>query len=309
LVKKFWLVAFLICSSIFILNYLLEQIAHVSKPLYFSWIFFFLTIFLTILFWITASFTWKYLLLITSNVSISLFQGFSQLVLVSVGKYIPGKIWGMIARGAQLKELKIDVKKIFVISIQEQILLIHASVVVSSITIVFLIETKWIYILIIIILLSGFIGRYIQLFLIKTYNFLMNYFEKNILEIEEIITQRNYLRLLIFYMMIWILSGCIFSGIYFIFMTQNEFNLTIIVWLILANTISITVGFFAFFTPAGIGVRESISSIILSQIMPLEQAIFLSLLFRMWTVLTELGLGVIIGYLLGKNIFKKTSIK
>jgi len=261
----------------------------------------------TILFWITASFTWRYLLLITCNASISLFQSFSQLVLVSVGKYIPGKIWGMIARGTQLKELGIDVKKIFVISIQEQILLIHASVIVSSISIIFLIETNWTYLLMIVILLSGFIGRYIQLFLIAAYNFLMNFFKKNILEVKEIITQQNYLRLLIFYMMIWILSGCIFSGIYFTI--QNEFNLTIIVWIILANTISITLGFFAFFAPAGIGVRESISSIILSQVMPLEQAIFLSLLFRFWTVLIELSLGVIIGYLLGKNIFKKYSVK
>ncbi|MFK5969751.1 MAG: hypothetical protein QM487_06475 [Candidatus Marithrix sp.] len=228
---------------------------------------------------------------------------------MSVGKYIPGKIWGMIARGTQLKELGIDVKKIFVISIQEQILLIHASVIVSSISIIFLIETNWTCLLMIVILLSGFIGKYIQQFLIAVYNFLMNYLKKNVLEVKEIITQQNYLRLLIFYMMIWILSGWIFSGIYFIFITQNELNLTIIVWMILANTIGITVGFFALFAPAGIGVRESISSIVLSQVMPLEQAIFLSLLFRFWAVLTELSLGMIIGYLLGKNIFKKSSIK
>ncbi|HHB93347.1 MAG TPA: hypothetical protein ENK59_09080 [Thioploca sp.] len=309
LVKKFWLVIFMICSFIFILNYLLEQAVHISKPLYFSWIFFFSMILFTILFWITASFTWKYLLSITCNVYITLFQSFSQLVLVSIGKYIPGKIWGIIARGTQLKKLGIDVKKIFVTSIQEQILLIHASVIISSISIIFLIETNWAYLLMIIILLSGFIGKYIQRFLIATYNLLMNYLKKNIIEVKEIITQQNYLSLLVFYMMIWILSGLIFSGIYFVFITQNELNLTIIVWMILANTISITLGFFALFAPAGIGVRESVSSIILSQIMPLEQAIFLSLLFRFWIVLTELSLGMIIGYLLGKNIFKKHSVE
>jgi hypothetical protein len=92
-------------------------------------------------------------------------------------------------------------------------------------------------------------------------------------------------------------------------MTQNEFSLKIIAWMILANTIGITVGFFALFAPAGIGVRESVSSLVLSQVMPLEQAIFLSLLFRLWTVFTELSSGIIVGYILGKNIFKKQPIK
>ena len=308
-VKKFWLIVFLICSLVFLLNYFLEQATLVSKPLYFSWIFFLLTVSIHILFWILASFIWKYLLFITYDISISSFQSFSQLVLVSIGKYMPGKIWGMIARGTQLKELGLDVKGIFIITFQEQILLLHASAVVSAILIAFLIETKWAYGLISIALLSMLVGRYVQFLFVKLYNFLISNLTKNTLEIQKIITQHNYINLLIAYMMLWILSGCIFSGIYFIFITQSEFSLTMMAWMILANTIGITVGLFALFAPAGIGVRESVSSIILSQVMPLEQAIFLSLLFRFWTVLTELSLGIIVGYFFGKNIFKKSSIE
>ncbi|MDM8562965.1 hypothetical protein QUF54_06395, partial [Candidatus Marithioploca araucensis] len=88
-----------------------------------------------------SSFTWKYLLLMVGNVFISPFQSFSQLVFVSIGKYMPGKVWGMVARGTQLKELGIDIRGIFLISIQEQMLLLHASAVVSAILIGFLIET------------------------------------------------------------------------------------------------------------------------------------------------------------------------
>ncbi len=216
---------------------------------------------------------------------------------------MPGKIWGMIARGTQLKEFGLNVKEIFIITFQEQILLLHASAIVSTILFAFLIE--WGYALISIALLSMLVGRHVQLLFVKLYNFLISNLTKNTLEIQKIITQHNYVNLLIAYMMLWILSGCIFSGIYFIFITESEFSLTMMAWMILANTISITVGLFALFAPAGIGVRESVSSVILSQVMPLEQAIFLSLLFRIWTVLTELGLGIVVGYFLGKNIFKK----
>jgi len=309
LIKKFWLIVFLISSLVFLLHYFLEQATLVSKPLYFSWKFFLLTVLVHIVFWILSSFTWKYLLLMVDNVSISPLQSFSQLVLVSIGKYMPGKVWGMVARGTQLKELGINIKGILLITIQEQMLLLHASAVVSAILIGFLIETTWAYGLMSVAVLSVLVGRRIQLLFITLFDRLMSHLKKDKLNIKRTITQRHYFSLLIAYIMTWILAGCIFSGLYFTFMTQNEFSLKIIAWMILANTIGITVGFFALFAPAGIGVRESISSLVLSQVMPLEQAIFLSLLFRLWTVLTELSSGIIVGYILGKNIFKKQPIK
>jgi len=305
LVKKFWLIVFLISSLVFLLHYFIEQATLVSKPLYFSSKFFLLTVLVHIVFWILSSLTWKYLLLMVCNVSISPFQSFSQLVLVSIGKYMPGKVWGMVARGTQLKERGIDIKGIFLLTIQEQMLLLHASAIVSAILIGFLIETTWAYGLMTVAVLSVLAGRRIQILFITLFDRLMSHLKKDKLNIKKTITQRHYLSLLMAYMMIWILAGCIFSGLYFTFMTQNEFSLNIIAWLILANTIGITIGFFALFAPAGIGVRESISSLVLSQVMPLEQAIFLSLLFRLWTVLTELSSGIIVGYLLGKNILKQ----
>jgi len=303
LLKKFWLIVFLIGSLVFLVDYFLEQANLVTKPLYFTWQFLLMTILAHILFWILSSFIWKYLLLTIYNVFISPFQSFSQLVFVSIGKYMPGKIWGMVARGTQLKEFGINVKEIFFITLQEQILMLHAGSVISAILIGFLIAKTWAYGLMIAAILSVLVGRRMQILFITLLDYLISNLTKP--DPKKTITQQQYFSLLIAYIMLWILIGWVFTGLYFTFVTQDDFSIKIMAWMILANTVGIMVGFLALFAPAGIGVRESISSIILSQIIPLEQAIFLSLLFRLWTVVTELGLGIIVGYILGKNIFKK----
>jgi glycosyltransferase 2 family protein len=302
--KKFWLILFLTSSLIFLLHYFLEQATLVSTPHYFVLRFFVLTILVHSFFWMLSSFAWQYLLLISCQLKISLFQSFSQLIFVSIGKYMPGKVWGMVARGGQLKALGLDIKSIFLISFQEQILILHASAIVSALLIGFLMQTIWGYGLMAIALFSLFLGKPIQIVFVILFNYLMKHLKKEQLNLKQTITQKHYLSLLMIYMMTWILAGCIFSGLYLTFITPNELNLNLITWMILANTIGITVGFFAFFAPAGIGVRESVSSLVLSQVMPLEQAIFLSLLFRFWIVLTELTFGIIVGYFFGKNLFK-----
>lgn len=80
-------------------------------------------------------------------------------------------------------------------------------------------------------------------------------------------------------------------------------NLELLGWLVLANILGITIGFFALFAPGGIGVRETITSLTLTQVMPLETALLLSLVFRFWIVASELSGSIIITLLLGRQVF------
>jgi uncharacterized membrane protein YbhN (UPF0104 family) len=57
--------------------------------------------------------------------------------------------------------------------------------------------------------------------------------------------------------------------------------------------VGITLGFFAIFAPAGIGVREGVTSAILLNQMPLTDALLLSLLYRLWVVAIELSGGLL----------------
>jgi len=63
--------------------------------------------------------------------------------------------------------------------------------------------------------------------------------------------------------------------------------LELLLALMLANTVGNTLGFLALFAPGGIGVREGVASSILAGFMPLGDAVMLSLLFRLWTVVLD----------------------
>jgi hypothetical protein len=56
---------------------------------------------------------------------------------------------------------------------------------------------------------------------------------------------------------------------------------------VIANTVGITIGFFAVFAPAGIGVREGMTAWMLSTYMPLADAVILTVLFRLWLLAVD----------------------
>lgn len=301
-IKKFWLILFLLSSLLFILHYFIYQVGQLPEQIGFAWKILLITIFINVIYWVVATLIWKYLLLSVFGVNISGFQSFSQLVLVSMGKYIPGKIWGMVARGTQLRQFGLKMNSLVIVTVQEQILLLHASAVVSAIFMGLLMKTDWAWGLTGLALLSLLLGKHLQQIFFGLYEQLMKLLKRNfLLDDKPIITSFQYISLLGAYMMIWLLIGCVFGSLYFVFIAPNDFNLKIMLWMILANTVGTTIGFFAFFAPGGIGVRESVSSAILLIVIPLESAILISLLFRLWVVFTELTLGIIVGYILGKK--------
>jgi uncharacterized membrane protein YbhN (UPF0104 family) len=92
------------------------------------------------------------------------------------------------------------------------------------------------------------------------------------------------------------LLGLVFCGIFYSAFPM-EVQTKLPMALVLANTVGVVAGFVAIFSPGGIGVREAISSAILAGFIPTADAVVLSLLFRLWTVVMEAifgGFGLII---------------
>ena len=57
--------------------------------------------------------------------------------------------------------------------------------------------------------------------------------------------------------------------------------------LTLANTTGIVLGFFAFFVPGGIGVREAVATFILAGFMPVREALLAAVCYRAWMILID----------------------
>ena len=67
--------------------------------------------------------------------------------------------------------------------------------------------------------------------------------------------------------------------------------------IVFANVVGIISGFVAFFLPGGIGVRESVSGVILSGAFNMQDAFAIVVLYRLWTVLHDIiSAGIIAVY-------------
>lgn len=116
------------------------------------------------------------------------------------------------------------------------------------------------------------------------------------------------LKLSIFYMMVWLMVGigfgCLLKGIlsseWHIADSPDAACLFLVAWLI---------GFLSFVTPGGLGVREAILSLGLSQFLPDYLSAVMALAARLWFTFGELMAvaGIVMLLLFHKNYLKKTS--
>jgi len=95
----------------------------------------------------------------------------------------------------------------------------------------------------------------------------------------------NMLILGIYYSFYWLIASTAF---YFFIRAFYPIELYYIVIIIGIYAISFTVGYLAFFTPAGLGVREGTLTLLLSLFIPMPVAIGVSLISRLWLIGVEL---------------------
>ena len=62
---------------------------------------------------------------------------------------------------------------------------------------------------------------------------------------------------------------------------------------------ALLIGFVALFAPAGIGIRESVLTYLLSTIMAVESALFVAVIYRIWLTLWDILAGAIAFLLVG----------
>ncbi|HVS26440.1 MAG TPA: lysylphosphatidylglycerol synthase domain-containing protein [Burkholderiales bacterium] len=287
LFKKAWLLLFIVASLFFVYDYLQRQVGGLQQSFKFYPVFFFLAALVYLLFWLNVIWCWRQIVSIIANVKLSFSAGFRQIALMTLGKYLPGKVWGMAARAALIKQQGIGFKEALLATFHEQYLFLHAAVVLSCLLLAVLFEAAW-------SLAVGLLGLLSIPFALLSQNYifiLFNYSSRklgyrDVLDKTNILSAKNYLKILAAYFLVWILSGIAFAGVYLAFF-NSHFSLELLFALILANTVGNTLGFLALFAPGGIGVREGVASSILAGFMPLGDAVILSLLFRLWVVVFD----------------------
>jgi hypothetical protein len=291
-IRKIWPPLFVALSLYFIGNFFYHQSSRLSTTIHLSLPYTALTLFFQVSSWFVAVRCWQKLVYSSTRQPLGFLQGFNHLTLVSLGKYFPGKVWGMVARISMMKNQGIAYHQSAQATIHEQFLTLHASGILSILLAYVLYPSP--------VTLALLIAAGASILLILPLQrigvgLIARFSRKPLIQNEEthVINFWQTLKLLLGFCLIWVLVGSMLCGIYFALFPATP-SWQIVAHLILANTIGITLGFLALFSPGGLGVREAVTSSLLATQMPFTDALLLTLVFRLWLVISEMLTGGIL---------------
>ena len=245
-------------------------------------------------FWLVAIAFWRYTVHVTTHRTQSMMESLRQLALVAVGKYIPGKISGFLARGAALKESQTTTRDILAATFVEQWTMLMSASFVSGVLLLLIRPNRPLTLLgVTAVTIAIFGNHFFRIGNLAFKHLLAKFSGSRDAGPSKPISDRQYLALLLTHSLMWILIGTVLASMCFAFSPQ-PFSLELYEALVLANTVGIVVGFVALFAPGGLGVREAVTTAVLLPYLPLEQAVILSIAFRAWTsgvdILIAIGL-------------------
>jgi len=206
----------------------------------------------------------------------------------NLGRYIPGKVWQFLGMLYLLEKEKVPKSKSFSVAVLAQALSCMAGILVMIAFLRYdfyqnlLSQSPW-FLLVLILFVAGVITL---IFYPQALQGVINWGLK-LLKKEKI--SLNYKpRNLLFYLLSYI--GCWFLfGFCFLIFIKSIFPAPFNVYFGVTGAFagSVTIGFLAFFTPGGIGVREGVLVALLSFYFPAPVATLIALLSRLWITLVE----------------------
>ncbi|MEN8205442.1 MAG: lysylphosphatidylglycerol synthase domain-containing protein [Pseudomonadota bacterium] len=287
-IGRFWVALILVAGLAYAASAIVDLDLDFSKLEILSAPYLLAAVVLHILFWITLSYGWRQILGLHHHDRPSFSECFIQVSIVNIGKYMPGKVWGMLARGKYLNDKNFGLDNIVRSTYIEQLTFIHAAIILSALLFAAL-KPSPVSIAITLALLPSIylFVRYQDSLLILLSRIAGKALGSQQFNTSSIVGYREYSVLLLIYGLIWLLSGMVFSCLSFAFLNM-EGTLALVVLLVFVNTVSILSGFLAFFSPGGLGVREVVGASMLSTAMPLGDAVILVTLYRVWLIAADL---------------------
>ncbi len=287
--RQWWPVLFLLGSAIFVFRYFSQQAAGIALPAHIRWPYLAAAIGLQLLYWLINSWCWRSTIAWCTGVRLSLLQGLGQLAILTLGKYFPGKIWGMVARISLLVQQGAGRQQSIYATLNEQFLILHSACLTSALLWCIVDRSPWAVSIALAALLSVAALSPLQKL---AFRLGARWLPSMVPQQEEhLLGPAKMTLLLAAYSIIWLIIGAIFCCTYYLLFSAEP-AVGIAVRLLVANTIGISIGFFAVFSPGGLGVREAVTSSLLASQLGLEQAILLCLMFRLWIVASELLSGL-----------------
>ena len=286
------LAAIVLLALFFAFSRSLSLLGEFTPPDSVDWLFLLLALVCNLLFWLVASMAWQITIWRICEHKIKLLYSFAQIALVLVGKYIPGKVWGLAIRGKDLTRQGVSNYQAVICSQVEQLISIHAGITIGLAG--WLLYEKPVYwqIFITILLVIPLLGSILNNFFVGKIVQLVSRFIRSVNFSEHEISFSTYIVLFVMYILEWLVIGgilyCLWMAVFL-----PGFDLITTTQIISVNALAFVLGFLAVFAPGGIGVREGVLVALLTATMGLTQAIYISVLFRIWLIFTDAIAGLL----------------
>ncbi|MCD6161389.1 MAG: hypothetical protein J7K40_03125 [candidate division Zixibacteria bacterium] len=235
-----------------------------------------------------------------TGVNIKYFQMYRIISITSIGRYLPGKIWNILGFYYYISEYGIDKKK--------ATLTIAASEVAGkggALTLglcYFLFSSKFQdYLPLMIILLIGCLAMMHPRILDLVINFGLRIIKKQSIEIN--FTYSNVLVFFLMYIVVWLLHSLAFYTL-----VSSIISLESISFIHFSTILPLcwVVGYIALFAPGGIGVREGMLVLTLSEFLAPEIALTIAIIQRIWFIIVE-GISFLTAYMIKSDAGKNTT--
>ncbi|MCG8415341.1 MAG: flippase-like domain-containing protein [Pseudomonadales bacterium] len=220
-----------------------------------------------------------------------------------LGKYIPGKIWGLLGRAYLMTTREVTAETAAQLLLLDQFLTFYTGLTVGAIALVSVIQLELgLLALFVAAIISPVVARFNVTVITWMMNSLGNLISKWRYTLnlrKDAITELALMKAMGVYFIHWIAIGIVLFLLYYPALeTQPTINCLLIV---AAIPLAMLSGFVALWAPGGIGVREAVIVAILSLNLNLELALSIAITYRFICVLNDLLTGTFALYYYNKH--------
>ena len=257
------------------------------------WVFL-LVMLLHLIYLILSVEVWRRMLFAVIGYRSNFADAYLHMASVAAGKYVPGKVWGVVARTGQLHRAGVSTGMSIASTVIEQLLVFFGGGFVM-ICVAFFVFPEWSFEIFALgaVLLSGlaFLSRYVPE--ISTWAQRRLGASDRSLPVVSM-GLRRWVQFSFLHAAVWLVSGATLCVIFF-FLFDVAVTAQRVAALVLANTIGFIVGFLAIFAPGGIGVREATTVAVLTPFFSVGEALLAAVVLRALIVLFDgINCGILI---------------
>lgn len=288
--KKKWMkilkYGFLILVVIFLARYFYKNSeSYRNLDVSINWAVFTGAVGFYFLYKITLASLWHYMTRL-NQCGIGYFRAVTAYLYSILGKYIPGKVFMLLARIPAYEEAGAPIRKVTICFFLENICTLLGAAFLFLVSLLFfpndiLADYTW-----------ATVGLVVVFFICinpKIINFFLKIMEKLIhkKDMQIPITYKQMLKVVLLFIGNWLIVGI---GFYMLAYSIYPIPLSQMLYTAGIFGLSCIIGILAIFAPSGLGVREGILVLGLGLIMPSEYAVIISIISRLWMTVSELAL-------------------